>query len=290
MKRILVTGAYGQLGRSLKNCKEEFPSFEFFWTDADTLDITSESTVNQIIRNLKPDYLLNCAGYTAVDKAESEPEQAYLLNGLAPGYLAKAMEKTGGTLVHISTDYVFDGLGIEPYRPDHPCQPASRYGITKLEGERNCLSFSGRSIVIRTSWLYSEFGQNFVKTMLRISAERETIRVVADQTGRPTYAGDMARALLYMLSHPAFPMAPRILHYANAGITTWHAFATEVINLAGRRCTVEAIPTSEYPTPAARPAYSVLDTALTEEVFGLQIPHWQSSLPDCIQTLLMQAG
>lgn len=285
---ILVTGANGQLGKSLAKIAPFYPDFNFTWTDVAELDITNNDAVHQIIQELKPHFLINCAAYTAVDKAEEEPDKALILNSKAPEFLTSAMEAIMGSMIHISTDYVFDGKGTIPYKEDHPCRPVSQYGRSKHLGEEKVLSKSKRSIVIRTAWLYSEFGHNFVKTMIKLGRERDKIRVVADQIGSPTWASDLANAILQMVRHPFPHTNSRIYHYANTGITTWHGLAKAVMELSSLDCEIEAITTKEYPTLAIRPTYSVLDTALIKDTFGLEIPQWEKSLAQCIGLIMQE--
>ncbi|MBE0642430.1 MAG: dTDP-4-dehydrorhamnose reductase [Bacteroidales bacterium] len=283
--KVLVTGAKGQLGQSMqKIAMQVLPSASFLWTDVDELDITSLTAVEGFIANHKPDYIINCAAYTAVDKAESEPDKALLINAEAPRLLASASHRHGARLIHVSTDYVFNGRSNTPYSENHPPDPQGMYGFTKLQGELLVAENAPQSLIIRTSWLYSEYGHNFVKTMLKLGSERHEIGVVSDQYGSPTYAGDLARAILEFIRQGA-DVPGGIYHYCNQGITTWHGLATRVMEMAGLHCRVNAITTAEYPTAAYRPGYSVLQTNRLQETLGITIPEWESSLQTCMNNI-----
>ena len=243
--------------------------------------------MRRLVQEHRIDAIVNCAAFTNVDAAESEPEQAERLNAQAPENLALAMKEVGGLLVHISTDYVFGGEPEDtPLREDHPCAPTSVYGRTKLHGEEAIRRMGCRHVIIRTAWLYSEYGKNFVKTMLRLSAERPQIKVVSDQIGTPTYAGDLAAAVLTILSTVAVPAGT--YHFSNEGSCSWYEFACEIVRQAqdGRACEILPCRSDEYPSPVRRPAYSVLDKTLIRETFGLRIPHWTESLRRCLSVLL----
>ncbi len=284
MKKILVTGANGQLGSEIRNLPGGVEGFDFLFTDVDSLDVTDPYAVGAFFRAQKPSYVVNCAAYTAVDRAEKDEQAAFLLNGKAPGILADCCRSAGARLIHISTDYVFDGRSWLPYQEEDPTNPTGIYGRSKREGEINCLAASG-PVIVRTSWLYSRYGANFVKTMLRLGRERETIRVVYDQVGSPTHARDLAGAILEMVARaektPGL-WAPGIYHYANQGVCSWYDFAAAVHALAGIRCRLIPVRTAEYPTLAARPPYSVLDKSKITALYGFSIPHWMESLRDCI--------
>ncbi len=232
------------------------------------------------------DYFIHCAAYTAVDKAESEKEKAFLANATAPGLIAGLLSENRTKLIHISTDYVFDGNSSMPLTEEAVTNPVNFYGLSKLEGERLVLKNNPDSMIIRTSWLYSAFGNNFVKTMIRLMKDRESIQVVADQTGSPTYAGDLANAMMQILESGKF--VPGIYHYSNEGEASWFEFATEIKRLTGSTCRILPIPSSGYPTPAKRPAYSLLDKSKIRTIYGLNIPVWQSSLSFCIDQLKKQ--
>ena len=281
---ILVTGANGQLGSEIRILSEG-ASGSFVFTDIDELDITDRAAVDAYVDSGNIDVIVNCAAYTNVDAAEDKPELAALLNATAVGYLAGAMARRGGLLVHISTDYVFGG---ETYNT--PCtesmagSPTGVYGLTKLHGEQAVLGSGCRSIIIRTSWLYSEFGRNFLKTMLNLTATRPAVSVVFDQVGTPTYARDLAGAILRILEVP--DPACGIYHYSNEGVCSWYDFAREIAILSGHTaCEVLPCHSSEFPSRVHRPPYSVLDKTKIKQTFGLSIPHWTQSLRECLHRM-----
>ncbi|MGN0087360.1 MAG: dTDP-4-dehydrorhamnose reductase [Alloprevotella sp.] len=284
MKNILVTGCRGQLGNEIQRLAGEYRDrFHFLFTDVAELDITDRKAVTDFIERHSVAIVINCAAFTAVDKAESEPERCDLLNRVAPGYLAEAVAAVGGTMVQISTDYVFDGTAHLPYREDDPTSPATVYGRTKLAGEEAVIRSCAGSMVVRTAWLYSTFGNNFVKTMIRLGRERDSLGVVADQIGTPTYARDLAAAILCAVDRG---IVPGVYHYTNEGVCSWYDFAQAIHRLAGvGSCRVRPLHTEEYPVPAPRPHYSVLDKTKIKETFGLEIPWWEDSLRDCIKAL-----
>ena len=271
----LITGSNGQLGRELT---ARIPNA--IATDADTLDITDFDSVQKFVREHNIDTIINCAAYTAVDRAESDIELATRINVTGPENLAK----TGCKLVHISTDYVFDGTGHTPYKTTDSTNPISVYGKTKLAGENAVLNNNNNAVIIRTAWLYSPNGNNFVKTMLRLGAERESINVVCDQIGSPTYAGDLADAIVQILPQINTENTG-VYHYTNMGVCSWYDFATAIMELGGRKCRVNAIPTSEYPTAATRPFYSVLDKTKIIKTFNINIPHWHDALRRCLSNM-----
>jgi dTDP-4-dehydrorhamnose reductase len=286
--KILVTGAYGQLGNEINCLTAKFPDWQFLFTDVDSLDITSESELEAWFQNHKPDYVINCAAYTAVDKAESDIEAAVNVNELAPKILAKYSKTYSAKFIHISTDYVFDGKGCVPYSEEDNVNPKSIYGKTKLQGEKNCFEVNADSIIIRTSWLYSSFGNNFVKTMLRLGSERGQLNVVFDQVGTPTYAADLANSILEIISitqNNPETFIPGIYHYSNEGVASWYDFAKAVFEISGVKCTVSPVRSVEFPTPAKRPDFSVLDKSKIKNTFGIKIPYWRDSLKICIQSL-----
>lgn len=282
---VLVTGSRGQLGDAISRRMDRFPAYTFTLTDIDELDLCDKKAVLDFVRRGRYAYIINCAAYTAVDRAESDAERCLSINRDAVGHLATAAHEVGARIIHISTDYVFDGRATRPYREDDTPSPTSVYGRTKLAGEQLLLeTLPTDAVILRTAWLYSEVGNNFVKTMLRLGAERPEIRVVNDQLGSPTYAGDLAEAVLHILTAPTFH--PGIYHYTNEGTCSWYDFARHILATAHPTCTVHPIPTTDYPTPAARPAYSVLDKTRIRTVYGLQIPRWQDSLDRCLQHLM----
>ncbi|MCX6248831.1 MAG: dTDP-4-dehydrorhamnose reductase [Bacteroidetes bacterium] len=283
--KILVTGGDGQLGSSLKKLAGDYPEYVFKFIDLKDLDLTDFPKVYSFIEAFRPEILVNCAAYTAVDKAESDPDAAMSVNADVPGDLAKICRETGTRLIHLSTDYVFDGKSYRPYLETDPVNPDSVYARTKLEGENRILEQSVSGIIIRTAWLYSEYGQNFVKTIRKKGEELGKLRVVYDQTGSPTYAGDLARAILEILPEVINFQTMELFHYTNEGVISWYDFAKAILELSGISCTVEPVGTRAYPTPATRPPYSVLDKTKIKERFDISIPYWKDSLKECIANL-----
>lgn len=279
---ILVTGADGQLGRSVRKISGDYPGCNFVFTDLPEGDITDREKMERLVVEYGIDVILNCAAYTAVDKAESEPEAAAKVNASGPAVLAAVAEEKGLKLVHISTDYVFSGAASTPYKEGDMPEPKGVYGRTKLEGEKEICRRKIDAAIIRTAWLYSEFGNNFVKTMLRLSDQGRNPGVVNDQHGTPTYATDLARAVMTIIGNGI--EGCNIYHYTDAGQTTWYEFAGEIFRAAGRNTTVTPVSTAEYPTAARRPAYSVLDK---EKIMGegVAVPDWRDSLRECIVIL-----
>lgn len=281
---ILVTGANGQLGHECRSLSLQFPSANFVFTDMDELSISDESAVDAIFKSNQFQYCINAAAYTAVDLAETQQEISRLVNATAVGYLAKACATYGCRLIHISTDYVFDGEKAAGYQPHDPTGPINVYGATKLEGEQLAMRYAPDSIIIRTSWVYSFHGKNFVKTMMKLMQERNEICVVSDQTGRPTYAADLAACVFHIIFNCVTPQGG-LYHYANEGAINWFEFATAIKEIGGYDCIIHPIPSSAYPVPAKRPRYSILNTQQTCNTFGLVIPDWKSSLIKCMQLL-----
>ena len=284
-KTILVTGANGQLGSEMQVITIAYPNYNFLFVTKDKLAIDDEEAVKQYFLDHKIDYCVNCAAYTAVDKAETEVEKALLINGTAVGNLAAICKLNNTQFIHISTDYVFDGTATSPYKEDNVVSPVNSYGATKLKGEELALHNNPASIIIRTSWVYSSFGNNFVKTMLRLMKEREQISVVSDQVGCPTYAADLAGAIMQIITTKNIEEQAGIYNYSNAGVINWHQFAVAIKELSDSKCLVNPIPSSQYPTPAKRPAYSVLDTSKIQKNFNIQIPEWKDSLQKCLALL-----
>lgn len=291
-KKILVTGANGQLGMELQQLAVANPSFKFIFTARDEFPLDNPDATNDFITKHQPQYLINCAAYTAVDKAESETELVYKINAEAPGVIAKACKENNTRLIHISTDYVFNGMGSVPYKEEDATDPVNFYGASKLEGEKNVLRFNPGSIIIRTAWVYSEFGKNFVKTMMRLMAEKDQVNVVNDQWGTPTYAADLAEAIMKIISvldgpthHSPLAAHPGVYHFTNEGIITWYDFAVTIKELSGSSCIVNPIPSSAFPTPAKRPFYSVLDKTKIQQAFGIQLKNWKASLAVCMERL-----
>lgn len=285
MTKILVTGSNGQLGSELRDLAGGYPEYEFLFTDIAELDITDEQAVRQYFLREKPAVVINCAAYTAVDKAEDDPETAYALNALAAGFLARASNSAGALMIALSTDYVFNGKAGQPITEEDPPEPGSVYGSTKLEGERAVASNAGRAVIIRTSWLYSSHGHNFVKTILKYARERGVLNVVNDQYGSPTYARDLAAVILDLLPGWQQTAGTEIFNYSNGGTTTWYEFAKEILALKGVPCTVNPVTTDLYPTRAARPAYSVLSTEKIRNRFRIVIPGWKESLTECLKKI-----
>ncbi|MEY8767074.1 dTDP-4-dehydrorhamnose reductase [Francisella philomiragia] len=287
---VLVTGSNGQLGSELKelvsNSKLEIQSYTFIFADSKLLDITDHEAVKQFIIDNNIRVVINCAAYTAVDKAESDIEGADKINHLAVANIAEIAKEYNIKLVHISTDYVFNGHNYRPYLEDDQTDPQGVYGVTKLAGERAILDINPKnSIIIRTSWIYSYYGNNFVKTMLRLGRERDTLGVIYDQVGTPTYAKDLAKAILDIL--PKIQDSRfKIYNYSNEGVASWHDFAKEIMAIANIDCQVNSIETKDYPTPAKRPHYSVLNKSKIKSDFNIKIPYWKDSLKDCITRIL----
>lgn len=283
MKNILITGANGQLGNEMRLLATEHPEYAYFFTDVAELDICNEQAVMDFVQANSIDCIVNCAAYTAVDKAEDNEELCDMLNHIAPGYLAKAAASRGAALIQVSTDYVFDGTNHVPYCETEPTCPNSVYGRTKLAGEQEAARFCKRTMIIRTAWLYSTFGNNFVKTMIRLGREKEQLGVIFDQIGTPTYARDLARAIYTAI---AKDVPEGIYHFSNEGVCSWYDFTKAIHRIAGiTTCRVRPLHTEEYPTPAARPHYSVLDKTKIKETLGIEIPYWEDSLQACIKEL-----
>lgn len=281
---ILVTGANGQLGRELQMLAAVNPEYDFIFTDRTQLPIGDQQQVDTFFATRQPTWCINCAAYTAVDKAESDKDTAFRINGDAPGYLAAACRRHGARLIHISTDYVFDGSSAIPLKEGDPTGPINTYGASKLAGEQKAMENNPEAtVIIRTAWVYSEFGNNFVKTMIRLMKERPAINVVDDQLGSPTYAADLAAAILHIIAHPLF--TPGIFHYSNEGRITWYQFAIAIRERIGSACTINPIPSSQFPTPAKRPHYSLLDKTLIRNTYQLIIPDWETSLETCLSRL-----
>ena len=280
--KIIVTGSNGQLGNELRLLAPYYPDFNFIFTDVAELDITRETDVDLFVKTEHPAVIINCAAYTAVDKAETEPHAAFLINTTAVGILARVASQYNALLVHLSTDYVFDGTACMPYRENDRTNPVSVYAKSKNGGELQVQSFSKNALVIRTAWLYSEFGNNFVKTMIKLGKERGRLNVVCDQVGTPTYARDLAKAILAILRSGQEIKGVDLFHYANEGAASWYDFAKAIIGFSGINCIINPIETKDYPTPATRPCYSIFNKAKIKQRFGMEIPFWQDSLRDCV--------
>ena len=284
MKHILVTGSNGQLGSELQSLAPAHDeTCRFFFTDVAELDITDRQAVYSFVEQNRISVIVNCAAFTAVDKAESEPERCNLLNHIAPGYLAEAIASVGGTMIQISTDYVFDGTSCKPYKEEDITNPQTVYGRTKLAGEESVIRTCAGSMVIRTAWLYSTYGNNFVKTMLRLGKERDKLGVVADQIGTPTYARDLANAILTVIEKG---IKPGVYHFTNEGTCSWYDFTKAIHRMEGiENCEVSPIHTEDYPVPAKRPHYSVLDKTKIKQTYELDIRWWEDALKDCLKKL-----
>lgn len=280
---LLITGANGQLGNEMRVLSKQHTEYTYFFTDIEELDICDEQAVDDFVSQNQIDIIVNCAAYTAVDNAEDNMELSAKLNSIAPGYLARAAQKRGAGIIQVSTDYVFDGTNHIPYTEDEPTCPASVYGSTKLDGERNVIDICEKAAIVRTAWLYSTFGNNFVKTMIRLGRERDTLGVIFDQVGTPTYALDLVVAIFAMIKKG---IVPGIYHFSDEGVCSWYDFTKTIHRLAGiTTCKVNPLHTADYPTKAARPHYSVLDKTKIKNTYGIEIPHWEESLSACIDQL-----
>lgn len=286
MKNILVTGANGQLGNEMRVLSAEHKEHNYFFTDVAELDICNEQAVMAFVKENDIHVIVNCAAYTAVDKAEDNMELCTKLNSDAVGYLAKAAENNQAEFIQISTDYVFDGTNHLPYKESDATCPNSVYGVTKLAGEKNALEYCKKTMIIRTAWLYSTFGNNFVKTMIRLGKERETLGVVFDQMGTPTYARDLARAIFVVIYKG---VVPGVYHFSDEGVCSWYDFTKAIHRIAGvTTCKVNPLHTDEYPAKAPRPNYSVLDKTKIKNTYDIEIPHWEESLKACMDELNAQ--
>lgn len=288
---ILITGCNGQLGNEMQLLAKKNPQHQYFLTDvvipeglnATVLDITNQKDVEDFVNSNNIDCIVNCAAFTAVDKAESSEEFCNLLNNIAPGYLAQAVGKRGGSMIQVSTDYVFDGTNHTPYKEDQETCPNSVYGVTKLAGEKSVQAGCQNSMIIRTAWLYSIYGNNFVKTMIRLGKEKTELGVIFDQVGTPTYARDLAVVIMTAINKG---IVPGVYHFSNEGVISWYDFTKAIHRIAGiNTCNVRPLHTEEYPTPAARPHYSVLDKTKIKQTYDITVPYWEDSLRECIELL-----
>lgn len=280
---ILVTGCNGQLGNEIQLLEKSYENHKFFNTDVNELDITDAQAIERFVDEHSIDGIINCAAYTAVDRAEENEALCGKLNADAPGWLAAAMGRRGGWMVQVSTDYVFDGTKHTPYVETDGTCPDSVYGRTKLAGEKLVVENCSRSMIVRTAWLYSTFGNNFVKTMMRLGKEKPELGVIFDQIGTPTYARDLAVAIMTAVDKG---IVPGVYHFSNEGVTSWYDFTKAIHRIAGiTGCHVRPLHTSEYPTPANRPHYSVLDKTKIKQTYNIEIPHWEESLAECISQL-----
>ncbi|MDR3705951.1 MAG: dTDP-4-dehydrorhamnose reductase [Paludibacteraceae bacterium] len=284
MKKILVTGSNGQLGNEMRVLSTQYPQFEYLFTDVAELDICNREAVVAFVEANKPDYIVNCAAYTAVTKAETDIALSTAINRDAVGNIGFAAKKTGAKVVHVSTDYVFDGTGHLPYTEEDAICPNSKYGKTKAEGEAALAATGAESVILRTSWLYSSFGNNFVKTMIKLGKEREALTVIFDQIGTPTYAADLAFAIMQIIASGKFETG--IYHFSDEGVCSWYDFTKSIHKLWGiTTCKVSPLETKDYPDKTPRPFYSVLNKAKIKTVYGIDIPHWEESLQRCLDIL-----
>ncbi|MDR3184974.1 MAG: dTDP-4-dehydrorhamnose reductase [Prevotellaceae bacterium] len=284
-KKILITGCNGQLGRDLQEAAARYPTLQLLCTDIHNLDLADRRAVAAYTHRHQPSFIINCAAYTAVDRAEDEEDKAFAVNATAVQHMADAAGACRASLIHISTDYVFDGTKTTPYTEDDAPNPQSAYGRSKLAGETAALSHP-QTMVVRTAWLYTREGNNFVNTMLRLGAERPTLNVVNDQHGSPTYAADLAEALLAIIDSVVQgnrKFVPGVYHYTNEGVCTWFDFARRIMQLGQRHCTIQPVATAEYPTKASRPKYSILSKEKIRTTYGLAIPSWEEALARCFQ-------
>jgi len=280
---ILITGANGQLGSEIKKIHDQYPQHRFFFTDVEELDITNDTQVSDYLTTHQIEVVINCAAYTAVDKAEEEEANAKLINESATEILANAVNEKGGKLIHVSTDYVFNGKTYIPYAEDEQPNPETAYGRSKLAGEKRILEQNTDAFIVRTAWLYSEYGKNFVKTMLHLGREKNSIGVIFDQVGSPTYALDLAEALIKLADKKT--KGTTFYHYSNEGVCSWYDLAVEIMNHKNYDCRVNALETHEYPAPAKRPPYSVLNKSKIKRELSIDIPHWRESLKKCLDNL-----
>ena len=285
MKNVLVTGANGQLGNEMRRLGSISPN-NYIFTDVAELDITDKAAVAQFVATNSVDVIVNCAAYTNVDKAEDDQATAELINATAVANLAEAVKAVDGTLIHVSTDYVFGTDGNTPRTEDMPTAPLGVYGVTKLHGEQAIAASGCKALIFRTAWLYSEFGNNFLKTMLRLTAERPALNVVFDQVGTPTYAGDLAVLIFSIIEYGTYEGNEGIYHFSNEGVCSWYDFATEIAAAAGHtECRINPCHSDEFPSKVTRPPYSVLDKTKVKRTFDVEIPHWRESMIHCINRL-----
>ena len=286
-KRVLVTGANGQLGSEMRRLGMASPN-EYIFTDVAELDITDSAAVKEFVKENKVNIIVNCAAYTAVDRAEDDEVTAELINATAVRNLAAAAKEVDATLFHVSTDYVFGAEGNTPRTEDMPTNPLGVYGRTKLRGEQAIAEVGAKSIIIRTAWLYSEYGNNFLKTMLRLTKEKETLSVVFDQVGTPTYAGDLAMTIFSIIEGDYYNGNEGVYHFSNEGVCSWYDFAREIATAMGHTCQINPCHSSEFPSKVTRPPYSVLDKTKIKRTFGVDIPHWRESMIYCLKRIYMQ--
>lgn len=285
MIQILVTGSNGQLGNEIKAIANQYTNYHFTYTDIDELDITEYQQIDNLFKENHFSFVINCAAYTAVDKAENDSDNARYINVNAVKYLAQITKKYNTFMIHISTDYVFDGKNYKPYTETDLKCPASAYGKTKSEGEEVFKSHAEKGIIIRTSWLYSSYGNNFVKTILKYGKERGKLNVVFDQVGSPTYAADLAKIILEIIPQLSNINGIEIYHFSDEGVCSWYDFAKEIVLISDIKCEINPIETKDYPMPAPRPHYSVLDKSKIKIAFNIKIPYWKDSLKKCLNLI-----
>jgi len=283
MNTILITGSHGQLGNEMQQAAARFPAFNFLYTDVEDLDICDKAALTTFVKANKVNMIVNCAAYTAVDKAEDDVALCYKINSDAVRNIGEVASENNLKVVHVSTDYVFDGTNNLPYYEDQPVCPATVYGKSKLAGEQALLETCKQAVILRTAWLYSSFGNNFVKTMMKLGTDRDSLNVIFDQIGTPTYAADLADAILKVLSHETF--VPGIYHFSDEGVCSWYDFTKTIHRIAGITCNVQPIETKDYPARTPRPHYSVLNKVKIKSTYGIVIPHWEESLVRCIDIL-----
>ena len=283
MTTILITGSKGQLGNEMQQAAVRFPQYTFIYTDVDELDICNKEALDAFVKANGVNIIVNCAAYTAVDKAEEDVELCYKINADAVRNIGEVATANGAKVIHVSTDYVFDGTNHVPYAEEQAVCPATVYGKSKLAGEDALLETCSQSVILRTAWLYSSFGNNFVKTMMKLGTERDSLTVIFDQIGSPTYAADLAEAILQIISHETF--VPGIYHFSDEGVCSWYDFTKTIHRIAGISCDVKPIETKDYPAKTPRPHYSVLNKAKIKSTYGITIPHWEESLEKCIELL-----
>ena len=283
MKTILITGSKGQLGNEMQQAAVRYPQFHYIYTDVDELDICNKAALNAFVKANSVNFIVNCAAYTAVDKAEDDIELCYKINSDAVRNIGEVAASNAVKVVHVSTDYVFDGTNHIPYTEDQEVCPATVYGKSKLAGEQALMESCKDSVIIRTAWLYSSFGNNFVKTMIKLGTERDSLNVIFDQIGSPTYAADLAEAIMKVISSEKFVAG--IYHFSDEGVCSWYDFTKTIHKIAGISCNVQAIETKDFPARTPRPHYSVLNKAKIKLTYGITIPHWEESLEKCIKIL-----
>ena len=283
MQTILITGSHGQLGNEMQQAAKNYPAFNYLYTDVEDLDICDKGALNTFVKANQVNIIVNCAAYTAVDKAEDDVELCYKINADAVRNIGVVAKENDLKVVHVSTDYVFDGTNYMPYTEDQTVCPSSVYGKSKLAGEQALFESCDQAVILRTAWLYSSFGNNFVKTMMKLGSERDSLNVIFDQIGTPTYAADLADTILKLLSNETF--VPGIYHFSDEGVCSWYDFTKSIHRIAGITCDVHPIETREYPTRTPRPHYSVLNKAKIKSTYAISIPHWEESLEKCIKIL-----